>query len=502
MATLDANKLREYSLRIRFLTYQIETFVKQLDKDYTKFARYKTQQAIDESQKEQNQISDNINMIFLISVIAIIITISMGLYIYLILGNSLFSITQAMKKLAQGDRSAKVPQQNRNDEIGDLARSFHIFYKNVAKLEHTTQLLEEKSRLLERTFLAMRDGFAIFDNYNHLIACNEQFYNLLQTSPETLPPGTDFSLIATLLNQQQTHIYGTESVVEVQKLLETSTEQEPLELQCNDIIIEWRNSSLTDHGFACILIDRTKRKELELHLAQTQKMQAVGHLTGGIAHDFNNLLAVIIGNLELISKNTLPECETRRFNRALKAAESSALLTQRLLAYSRKQPLCPKPVDINNLIYSIKDLMGHSLPPSITIELQLSISLPPAMIDANQLETALMNLIVNAKDAIEEVGTINVVTTQLIVERKNRTEEMLQISIIDQGCGMDETTLQQVFEPFFTTKPTGKGSGLGLSMVYGFIRQSGGRIEIDSKKDMGLLYTCSCPSLSNEQPTT
>ncbi|MFY1028123.1 ATP-binding protein [Actinobacillus seminis] len=280
-------------------------------------------------------------------------------------------------------------------------------------------------------------------------------------------------------------VYGADQALTEAVLTEIRTKEEPLEILYNNFIFEWRISPLQDGGLVAFLIDRTQRKKLENDLAHSQKMRTIGHLTGRISHDFNNFLAVIIGNLDLIDSAALPEKQAKRIQRALKAAENSATLTQRLLAYARKQPLHPMALDINQLLLDFSDFMKHSLPPAIKVRLDLAENLPFAYIDKNQLETALVNLLVNAKDALNGEGNIVIRTCQKLVQRTYWQEQMLQLSVIDESCGMDETTKKQIFEPFFTTKQNGKGSGLGLSMVYGFIRQSKGRVIVESSPGKG-----------------
>lgn len=231
-------------------------------------------------------------------------------------------------------------------------------------------------------------------------------------------------------------------------------------------------------------IDRIERQGLEEALLHSQKMKAVGQLTGGLAHDFNNLLAVIIGSLEL----TDPESnDAPRITRALKAAERGALLTQRLLAFSRKQSLTPHAVEMQPLLENLRELLRHSLPATLTLEIEAQSPAWPAWIDVSQLENAIINLVMNARDAMEgQSGVIKIRTwNQRVTRSDGRRQDMVALEVIDRGSGMSQEVKSRVFEPFFTTKQTGSGSGLGLSMVYGFVRQSGGRVEIESAPGQG-----------------
>ncbi len=239
-------------------------------------------------------------------------------------------------------------------------------------------------------------------------------------------------------------------------------------------------------------IDRTERQGLEEALLHSQKLKAVGQLTGGLAHDFNNLLAVIIGSLDLVDPDS-PDAP--RVNRALKAAERGALLTQRLLAFSRKQSLHPHAVELKTLLENLGELMRHSLPATLTLEIEAQSPAWPTWIDVSQLENAIINLVMNARDAMDgQAGTIKIRTwNQRVTRSDGRKQDMVMLEVADQGSGMSQEVKAQVFEPFFTTKQTGSGSGLGLSMVYGFVRQSGGRVEIESAPGQGTTVRLQLP---------
>ncbi|TNH24443.1 ATP-binding protein [Testudinibacter sp. TR-2022] len=489
--TNNANKLADINWRILFLVNQIDALVKNIDAGYTKLAQDKIEEVNSVSEKIQYHLSNYILSILLFSLFIIGLIIIWGIYLYQLIGYRLSSITQALIRLSQGDKNIIVPQQA-EDEIGELARAFDIFHQNVIKLDYADALLKEKSELLEQTFLAMRDGLAIFDVKQKLVSYNAQFMQLLNLTEQQLLSCT-MPQLATFLSNHHASIYGLQIPINLTYLLEMRSEQEPLEIEYNHSIFEWRISMLQDGGLVVFLIDRTQRKKLEIDLAHSQKMRTIGHLTGGIAHDFNNLLAVIIGNLDLIDSASLTEKQAKRIQNALKAAENSATLTQRLLAYARKQPLHPSAFDINQLLCEFTDLIEHTLPPTIKVRLDLAENLPFVYMDRNQLETALVNLLLNAKDALNSEGEIIIRSTQLMVERTYQQEKMIQIEIIDNGCGMDQQTQNRIFEPFFTTKKHGKGSGLGLSMVYGFIRQSKGRISVQSSLGKGTTVNLQLP---------
>lgn len=254
-----------------------------------------------------------------------------------------------------------------------------------------------------------------------------------------------------------------------------------------------------DDGLAFHSRDITEVKEAEEQLRQALKMEAIGQLTGGIAHDFNNLLAVVLGNLELLG-NRLEgdEAASDMIARSISAADRGAILTRRLLAFSRKQMLDPKPTDVHKLLADMLDLLRRSLPESIDIRFAGGEDVWPVLVDPNQLEHAILNLAVNARDAMDNGGTLTIHTSTRYMDAEEASlheglavGDYLVLSVSDTGTGMTPETVAKAFDPFFTTKEVGEGSGLGLSMVFGFVTQSHGTVEITSAPGEGanvLLY--------------
>jgi PAS domain S-box-containing protein len=245
--------------------------------------------------------------------------------------------------------------------------------------------------------------------------------------------------------------------------------------------------------FVGIIRDLTERKRTEEQLVQAQKMEMVGQLSGGIAHDFNNLLTVIIGNADLLAEKLKARPDLRQYCQTIMSAgERGAELTRRLLAFSRRQDLQPSVIDINQLIDGMQILLRRTLRESIEIRTSLEPKLVRAYADPAQIESAILNLALNSQDAMPDGGCLSISTANAVLEERYRDEhpEVLPgtyvlISVTDNGHGIPPDVLQRVFEPFFTTKEVGKGSGLGLSMVYGFVKQSGGHVAMYSEPALG-----------------
>ncbi len=235
-----------------------------------------------------------------------------------------------------------------------------------------------------------------------------------------------------------------------------------------------------------------RREVAEQALRQSQKMEAVGQLTGGVAHDFNNLLTVIIGNIGIAKRGVVEARAERALDNALVGAERAAQLTQRLLAFSRRQPLNPRVVDVNKLIMSISDLLTRTLGENVEFETISGAGLWKAEIDASELEACLLNLALNARDAMGGTGKLTIETSNAWLDEEycQHNEGVtpgryIVIGVTDNGIGMSAETIERAFEPFYTTKETGKGTGLGLSQVYGFMKQSGGHVKIYSEPGHG-----------------
>ena len=262
---------------------------------------------------------------------------------------------------------------------------------------------------------------------------------------------------------------------------------------------------------------RGELRQAREQFAQSQKMEAVGQLTGGVAHDFNNLLTVIVGNLNIAQRHldSLTEAPAERLrrvlNNAMRGAERATTITKHLLAFSRKQPLDPKPLNINSVVHGLSDFLRRTLGEVVTLEISGANGLWQAEADSVQLEAAILNLAVNARDAMAAGGKLTITTGNCKLDEKycQQYEDLVAgpyvgIAVSDTGTGISKEILERVFEPFFTTKKAGQGTGLGLSEVYGFVKQSRGHIEMLSEPGKGtnvIIYLPALPGNVREEPT-
>jgi len=273
----------------------------------------------------------------------------------------------------------------------------------------------------------------------------------------------------------RTHLAARESAAaELESLVQERTAQ-----------LQTANVALRD--------EMNERARVEQSLRHAQKLEAVGQLTGGIAHDFNNLLMVITAGLEMMERRDDPKRRETLLRGMRQAAQRGAALTRQLLAFSRSRELRPESVDLARLIGDMRALLDRSLRGDIAVNVALADDIWPVMVDPGELELVLLNLAVNARDAMENGGTITIVGENRIDDGGAEGGEFVRLAVRDTGCGMSDDIKSRVFEPFFTTKDVGKGSGLGLAQVYGFARQSGGSVSIDSMPGQGTTITMMLP---------
>jgi signal transduction histidine kinase/CheY-like chemotaxis protein len=341
---------------------------------------------------------------------------------------------------------------------------------------------------------AIPGRFRLFDRDEKLVIANGTWTT--DSYPgERLEPGVSFEALARGAAEKEV---ATASVGRKDEWLRERLGQ--FRSGNTDMEIEWRDGRwfqllerrTSDGGTVTLRFDITERKRTEEQLRRAQRLESVGQLTGGVAHDFNNLLAVIIGNLEMaLESHVAAEVKRELLSQGLQAALRGAELTQRLLAFSRRQPLNPRPVEVRETIVGMRELLRRALGETIELEVAAPGRPWPCLADPGQLESALLNLAINARDAMPEGGCITIEAANVSLDEHavQRGEiapgDYVVVSVTDTGTGMPEEVRRRAFEPFFTTKEVGKGSGLGLSMVYGFVKQSGGNVTIYSEPGHG-----------------
>ena len=414
------------------------------------------------------------------------------------------TITHVMSRLALGDTAQATPATTRPDELGELARSFEVFRDNLLAKQQLVRDLHAQRELLEAVHDNLTDGLAVFDNDGRLLLWNARLMEMLGrqgvtpsagSTPAALldafPPGTTWSG-----RDRQRH-QGLDQLPPL-----AWVQADHLELQGADgQVLDLRSCPMPGGGTVTLVTDLSARRAIESQLQQAQKLEVLGQLTGGVAHDFNNYLGTILGNLALLEATVNEDAPARvQWQRVRRAATSAAGLTRRLLAFARRQPLQAEDVPLDEMVEEMRDLIEYSASETVTLELDLAAGAPPVHVDRGQLENALLNLVMNSAAAMPLGGTLTV-ATRLVAAPADAPAEPAQVelSVTDTGIGMTEEQAAKAFEPFFSTRPIGEGSGLGLSIVYGFVRQSGGTIALQSQPGQGTRVALRFPAVTAQQ---
>jgi len=433
--------------------------------------------------------------------------------------------------LQQAQQELRVTRAQFEQRIVHLTTANHALIQEIAERTQNDQALRESEARLSAMARAIPDLVLVIDEdgrYREILAAGRDLATVGNTrirskllSEVHSPDMAEFflGLIHQALKTRQTQVAEYELTTRSgRRWFESRTA--PLDVRFAD------SAPLTLHPqgdlfgppelrrftakAATIVVARdiTQRKQAEVQLRQAQKMQAIGQLTGGIAHDFNNLLAIIMGNLELLNEQLMVHPRLHELaEQALRAVDRGANLTQRLLAFSRRQPLLAQPTDLNKLVLGMLDLMRRTLGATIQIDTVLASDLRLTRIDPDQFESALLNLVINARDAMPQGGRLTLETANVLIQEDEAAAQIevqpgpyVMLAVSDTGVGIASELLERVFEPFFTTKETGKGSGLGLSMVYGLVKQSEGHITIQSEPGCGATVRLYLPQIETPTP--
>jgi PAS domain S-box-containing protein len=398
-------------------------------------------------------------------------------------------LTTDAKNLAAGDlahRSAVGP----NGEIGHLAEAFNSMAADLALRATRLRKSEERYRQVVEHML---EAIWIHDGGRIVFANSYAAQIFGAVAPSELIGQSIITRVHP--DDRERATARTRAVMEQGRIAHLS-ELRFVKLDGSTVMLEVRAAPIDYEGRPCVMAvarDITQRRQTEHQLQQAQKMEAVGQLTGGVAHDFNNLLTVIMGNLGIAADRVgADRLASEAIGAALAGAKRGAALTHRLLAFSRRQTLQPHAFDLNQLVAGMRDLLHRTLGENIEIEISLRRGLWMAIADRNQVENSLLNLAINARDAMPAGGRLTIETSNSRLDAAYAAGnaevtpgDYVMLAVSDTGTGMTPGVLERAFEPFFTTKEVGKGTGLGLSMVYGFAKQSGGHVKIYSEVGHG-----------------
>lgn len=368
-----------------------------------------------------------------------------------------------------------------------LIIGMYIVLRGARHLETVQRQLADRTHLLQATLESLQDPIFVTDAEGRVVAWNEAFLRLSGWDPARHPALTRDQLLSDRSPAMR-------ALLEPLKLEAGTLDRSPtIRTSYDGRDYEVSRGEMSGGGAVVRLVDITEKLRDEMALRQGQKMEATGQLTGGMAHDFNNILQVIQANLDLV-KSAVPADPSvlARLSAAGAAADRGARLTQQLLAFARRQPLAPQPTNVARLVRDLADLLRHSLGERIAMRLDIAVEPWNAKIDPGQLENAILNLAINARDAMPDGGTVTIEVSNATLDRRYAALHpdvtpgpYVLVAVNDTGTGMPPEVAAQAFDPFFTTKRDGKGTGLGLSMVYGFVRQSNGHIRIDSAIGQG-----------------
>ena len=383
-----------------------------------------------------------------------------------------------------------------------LAGGGLVFFRNFGRLEEAEHQLAEKAQLLQMTLETIDEGIAAFNIDKKLVASNRRFFDLFGF--ETLSGNAAASLADFIeADREKGGCFASALSLPASDLKPAFGSFE----RQDGRILEVYRSLMPGGGSLLVCRDITESKHGENRLRQAQKMETIGQLTGGVAHDFNNLLQIIMANLDLVLRRVTDGDLRKRLGNAMLGAERGSKLTRQLLAFARRQPLQPEPVNLGRVVRDLTDLLRRTLGESIEIEETGSVGLWSAMADRGQIENAILNLAINARDAMPQGGklTLEMGNAYLDDEYARNHEDVkagqyVMIAVSDTGTGMSKDVMDRAFDPFFSTKPEGRGTGLGLSMVYGFVKQSGGHVKIYSEADHGTTIRLYLPRSLQGEP--
>ncbi len=371
--------------------------------------------------------------------------------------------------------------------LGILLSALMLVLRNNRELFRSEAVRARQADILQATLDTIRDGVGVFDAEGTLRAYNENFISLLGMPHSLTQPGSTLAMFEDAARKSGNSLF--------EKLSATGDMQpgQYEQLHLGDRVLDIYRNPIPSGGVLFAAEDVTGRVRSEATLRQAQKMEAIGHLTGGVAHDFNNLLQIVSANLDLVSNEVrgAPKVAERLQN-AVAAVHRGSRLTAQLLAFARRQTLAPRSTNIGRLLQEMTDMIRRTLGERVHVESIVAGGLWNTLIDPNQIENAVLNLAINARDAMPDGGSLTIEVANAFLDDayaalhdEVTAGQYVMVAVSDTGTGMSPDLVARVFEPFFTTKPEGQGTGLGLSQVYGFVKQSGGHIKIYSEVGQG-----------------
>lgn len=464
-------ELRRLELASKLRAEAALVTIRQAASEVTLYSAEQTQQAQaqidDERARATTAIALAKSTILAVGTGSAVVALIAALFVSQYVTGNLRRISDAMMRLASGDRQARLPRgAGHGDEIGKLFHAFRVFRANAIRLDRSNRQMARRTALYDNMMKGISDGFAILSEHGNLIAHNARLAEVLRVDPARL-----------MLRPMLAEIVADGSAPDF-----SAHPSGIAEVMADERHLEWRFSPLPDGGMVVLVADVTERRNLEDRLQQIQRIEALGKVSGEVAHDFGNILSTISGNLHLL-QTAPPERREAMYQTIGSAVDLGMSLTGRLLSFARRQHLAPEVVDLAALVDGMSDLIGFALRDEIVLDIQITDSPLPVLIDPGQLESTLLNLCLNAGQAIDASGTITL--------RVAETADQAMITVEDTGCGMPPEILAHIMEPFFTTRED--GTGLGLAMVYGFIKQSGGDVTISSKPGAGTIVTLALP---------
>ncbi len=437
----------------------------------TDFAKRAEAVLTEERSSSSNTIQFTRASVAAISLAALCLALVAALYVSRYVAFNVGRVSEAMVRLANGDRSSVLPRRlGGDDEIGDLFRSFRSFRANALRLDRSNRQLDQRNALFEKVFANITDGIAITDSTGKLTASNPAFERILGV-------GNLRGSFVDWLYQSAFGSCAKDAGLSVQHrghLVLKSAKGDVLEI---------RASRLPDEGRVWLISDVTEQHRVAERVAQIDRIELLGKLAGDTAHDFANILSTIRTHAHLLHD---AQSETTNVSAIENAVDYGAALTDRLLAFARKQPLSPEVFDLNTLIEGMVELVEIGLKPNVQLEVVPADAPLHVRADPGQLESAIFNLVLNSNNAIEDAGTIQITLSKT-------DDGHAEIVVSDTGSGMPKSVQSKAIQPFFTTRAGDGGTGLGLSIVYGFINQSGGKLDIDSQVGKGTTVTVSLP---------